>query len=79
MSACDELRAELDRLRDGSPQHDLARCSWWEWRRKAWLQGVQITREVVAERLDPIYRRLVADELSREGEWLAARFEEENP
>lgn len=62
MTLCEEVKAEIARLRDGQPTYDLARCSWWEWRRKAWLQGVQITREVVAERLEESLRRGVSEE-----------------
>lgn len=70
VSLRDDVQREVARLRDGSPQYDLARCSRWEWRRKAWLDGVAIAREVAADHLEDALRRDAADELTAETERL---------
>jgi hypothetical protein len=37
------------------------RCSWWQWRKKAWLEGVRDARAVTFENLVAIRARLIEE------------------
>lgn len=45
------IDTEIARLQDGQPQRDHTKTPWWEFRGRAWLDGVGVARAVVADNL----------------------------